>query len=529
MSDKTNHGFPRTKESVGKMVSDLNTLGLLHTVSPLHQTFDCLQTEYILQAIWSRVTKKNGDDDGGLLLPECLASHRLSSTLDLPQITTYLFSQLRQQRPRSTKKENRWINCHLPSIERNLPKHHIDKPKVKGRGNTTAILTDVHGFRSVLEYALIFHATVHEFHELPRNLQTNFDHLTNKLTWLLKSIFSRIYRGDNGVDVLTCKCRAHFHLAGDIQYFGTPMGYDASKGERNLKFWAKQISKTAQKCGEVTFIQQTTRRISDHSLLAKVIYEQGETHKSLRNRKNVPVTPNSTKWWYTRKTPHMCYNLTSQEALLLNCVAYKNLGSDALLTKQVKQALHSTHGSDGVITIWKEIRVNLGVETNAGYHHVRSFHEFDKHGPFFDWAHINHGRNLYRPAKVVLLYQFQGKDFALVWQAKPPTDTELSCETNLSARWRMNLLPSGLPCIESVATDSIERCVMVSEHWRCQNQNHLPSTEIARPGDLSMFSIDETYERFSWMLNFIDDGRWNGTDDDHDSDGLSGSDNESDK
>ena len=45
------------------------------------------------------------------------------------------------------------------------------------------------------------------------------------------------------------------------------MGYDAAKGERNLKFWAKEMSKTARKCGQAIFMEQTFKRVTDHLVL----------------------------------------------------------------------------------------------------------------------------------------------------------------------------------------------------------------------------------------------------------------------
>ena len=56
----------------------------------------------------------------------------------------------------------------------------------------------------------------------------------------LVSDYSKIiYRGDNSVDCSTGKIHSHLHLASDIAEFGEPMNWEASKGERGLKVWAK--------------------------------------------------------------------------------------------------------------------------------------------------------------------------------------------------------------------------------------------------------------------------------------------------
>ena len=96
----------------------------------------------------------------------------------------------------------------------------------------------------------------------------------------------------------------------------------------------------------------------------------------------------------------------------------------------------------------------------------------------------------------------------MVWKARAATKAELDQETNLSARWKMDLQENGLPLLVSVPIDHIENCILVYEHWRCRVGNHLPTTEIAPGLDRSMFVIDEAYERSSWALNFLDDKRW---------------------
>jgi hypothetical protein len=148
-----------------------------------------------------------------------------------------------------------------------MEKHWINKPKVPGAGDTTCILPDVMGFRDVLHSALSFYGLVHEFHELDPKFHEDLPKLKTTLDNLLSGVFSCIYCGDDSVDVQTCKCHAHLHLTWAIKYFGAPMGFDAAKGERNLKFWAKEITKTARKCKQAIFIEQTSHRVADHLAL----------------------------------------------------------------------------------------------------------------------------------------------------------------------------------------------------------------------------------------------------------------------
>jgi hypothetical protein len=339
---------------------------------------------------------------------------------------------------------------------------------------------------------------------------------------MMNSILPRIYRGDNTFDVATCKCHSHLHLVKDVEYYGDPMGFDASKGERNLKAWAKHISKTARKRGHATFIRQTANRVSDHQLIktveqslskhnAPVFPTIGVAARAAHNGPDENSMSTTVKWKYTRKKCHMRYDLQTKEAALDDgTTSYGNAGCHKLLTPHVKQVLDALHGDVGFLSIWKEIRVDL-VGCGGGYHYVRAFHDFDACGHFFDWIHLvtdGHQASSYRPAKVLLLYCFQDQHYALVWKARAATRAELDQETNLSARWKMDLQENGLPLLVSVPIDHIEKCILVYEHWHCRGGNHLPTTEIAPGLDRSMFVIDEAYERSSWALNFIDDERW---------------------
>jgi hypothetical protein len=356
----------------------------------------------------------------------------------------------------------------------------------------------------VLELSLIVHALVHEYHQQPAVWQNDLDNLKEKMDTLMTSILTKIYQGDDGIDAATCKCHSHYHIIDDIRYFGDPMGYNASTGERNLKWWAKRISKTARTCGQTIFLEQTSKRVSDQLVLqraydAMIMIDENKTSRNQYTGQGGP-------WFYSRKEHHLMYNPITDTALYNEHKGKRQPGDPMLLlTQQIRQVLKDTHGPTGEIRIWKEIILNEhnGVRTQQS---IRAFHDFDEHGKFFDWVHVKEDDGRYVPAKVVLLYQTNlPSDHALVWKSLPATDHERQHETNLSARWKVSLLPSGLPSIVSIPTSKIDDCIMVHPHWKCTNGNHIPSTPIPSSDDTSMFVIDELYDRYSWLLNYVDD------------------------
>ena len=490
-------GCPMTREepNVKMLMKRLNHIGLLKILQPVVMHFDSLQVEYLLQTVSDRLGNASTFD-----LPlvhiqtECIMSQRT-----LNAISTHLSTTMRTKQE-SSSKILRSIGPVPTVIQKSIKKHFLDKEKVLGIGDTSAILTDVKGFREVLESALIYHSLIHEFHHLDPAWQIQLDAIQAKLQDLLNNLFNRIYRGDNGVDIGTCKCHSHYHVASTIKQFGAPLGCDAGVGERNLKRWAKGVSKTARKCGQAMFMGQTASRVTERLVLAR---GKSLLEKSSGSGKVVPSSgnlPEGGSWKYTRKSPHVLYDLHSGTAFLNQCKVHKEHDLSLLLTEPIKEVLQKNHGAVGTLRIWKEIKIAL--DDSLGEHHVRAFHDFDIHGSFFDWAHVHETAEKYCPAKVLLLYQTEdGEDFALVWKARPPTDSERRHETNISARWKMALMPNGLAKIESVSMDKIERCVSVTTHW--QSKNHCLPVD-----DTSMFVIDESYERYAWALNFVDDERW---------------------
>jgi len=72
-------------------------------------------------------------------------------------------------------------------------------------------------FFEALDEALVFHGLVHNYHNLDIDEQKQIPLLSKKIVEMMQYIFFNIYCGDQGVDVLTCKCHAHYHLMADIQ------------------------------------------------------------------------------------------------------------------------------------------------------------------------------------------------------------------------------------------------------------------------------------------------------------------------
>lgn len=514
--------MPRELSDVESMTKDLERLGLLKPMLNLLPKFDCLQTEYLLQACYNRVTSKTTKETNPLkihdrLWPECA----IDSEETMDRITTHLHSTLRQNNiPCPRELMNR-----IPGTKvcAEIQKHWLDKPVVKGTGNTSAILTDIEGFRKVLENVLLFHSLVHEFHQLSADFHSKeaLIKLQGRLYKMLDKVFTSIYRGDNGVDVQTCKCHAHLHIVQDILLFGSPMGFEASKGERNLKIWAKGYSKTARKCGQNIFIEQTARRVADHMVLQQANQflnnHDGSTaaQQAGRNNQNSASPSNQSlppRWKYTRKKPHLVYDLATketctQEGAVVDC--------GLLLTDDIRKLLQRQHGRVGEICIWREIQIDLG--DGNGHNHVRAYHEYDQYGSFFDWAAIDYSPqdapndDDYRPALVLLLYMVKSANthHAIIWETQEASESEFITESNLVASWSMAVKHGGTACIRSIETGKIKTCISVYKHWRNPTSIvYHPLNDINPQEARAGLMIKEQYEIYAWLVNLVDDTRW---------------------
>jgi hypothetical protein len=358
----------------------------------------------------------------------------------------------------------------------------------------------------VFEHALILNALLQEHHQLSGPLQKDIDIISEGVHKCVDVITKGIYRGDNSIDCATCKIHAHCHIARDIAEYGSPSNYDATLGERGLKFWAKAPGRTARKCGETTFITQTVSRISDRQMLAKARRLVDSANYGSEDTSN--DEPQLLPWCFgTRKACHMLYSLARKAAWYNEKgeAAEENPSCRDLLLPQIIKLLHSKHGDTGTVHIWKEARISLG--KGQGSNMVRAYHKFDMSFPYFDWVSIKddnkEGDASYVPAKALLLYQFESEGYCLCWRAKTAEAIDQKHETNISARWRMAFSRDDRPNLIAVPISTVQRTLFVHQHF--PQSPRFPQVPTANQ---SQYTLEEAYTRYECILNFMDPSRW---------------------
>jgi hypothetical protein len=140
--------LPRNLTSVKKIVDVLDAVDLLFVLQgkvPL----DELQSEYLPQSVWFRVARKDQElpthDVSSLPIDLDIASGVRSTVESKEQIARQLVATLRKGMPPLTSNQlkldgkassSKGDKRTQSSVQKRIKKHFIDKPKIKGRGET---------------------------------------------------------------------------------------------------------------------------------------------------------------------------------------------------------------------------------------------------------------------------------------------------------------------------------------------------------------------------------------------------------
>ena len=285
-----------------------------------------------------------------------------------------------------------------------------------------------------------------------------------------------VYRGDDSVDTDTCKIHCHLHILENILMFGDPMQYDAAKGERGLKDWAKQISQTAQKCGIDIFLFQTIHRVSTHQLMQRAqqleLWRKRREEKSKEDTETASIEDTPVRPVMNRKLPHFRYKTGPK---VLYSVDRKGKETEAtektgLVDKRIISKIERDHDDLEDIDIWGEIY--LTTPTSEGGQLLRGHPTLDRYGEMFDWVAVTFdttdpsNEGLVGPAKILAFYKDgDGVEHAVVHATNVTTGRETKAGNTLliqNVRLEFNL--RGHPALRTIRVDQIERGIIAFEH-----------------------------------------------------------------
>jgi hypothetical protein len=550
--------IPRTREGVAELVTNMSRHELSFVLAG--KRFDELQSEYLLFAVGSSLVVGGSSIQRQfphISIPNVHAMRREFSKGDTTS-TNMIFRVLRKEPPvyhdtdgsavdddnDSSDDDNEQVisNSHkdapedgpckkkrkLYEVKKEIKKHGLVKPKVNGQGPTSAILTDIQGFRDLLIKALNFHSFIHYFEQIETEDRTKVDLITKHVRGFVNAFARIVYRGDDSVDCDTSKIHSHLHLPEDIQDYGHPMNWEAGKGERGLKVWAKLASATAQKFTIPIFTHQTALRVADAMLLSKAA---AMLESSAKIQEAGDEVPEETAVDDTTTVPHhqddniapvvggmsnknneddvVCTIKVRKEAhflvdLTLNPVAVKEMTRRGKLLREpdmdffdplVIDALRkSEQGTTNEIKVYKDARVFF---KRRGKQIIRACSSYDRFGAFFDWVSVNWpagrgNKKASAPAKLHMLYEDANREMCAIvhscgWQDRD----DLLDSTSLTERWKVEVALTDHQQEVTRVLRKIKLRDIVDVLYVVEHEGESPSVDVVQP-------------RYVWATNFFD-------------------------
>jgi hypothetical protein len=393
-----------------------------------------------------------------------------------------------------------------------VKKHGRIKPYTKGTGSTSAVLCGVKSYITFIELALCLHAYLHYSKDLVFETRCQPEVFDRGVREFLRLFNEYVYRGDDSVDTDTCKIHCHLHILGNILNYGDPMQYDAAKGERGLKDWAKHISQTAQKCGIDIFLFQTIQRVSTYQLMQRAeqleLWRKHKLDKVLVD-KEPPVPETPIRQVMNRKEPHFRYKTGVKVLYSVDRKGVETLATTktGLVDHRILSKMERDHEDLEVLDIWGEIY--LANSTSDTGQLLRGHPTFDRYGAMFDWVAVSFdttdigNEGLMGPAKILAFYKDgDGVERAVVHATNVTTGRETKAgNTLLIQNVRLEFNHRGLPALRTVRVDQIDRGIMAFEHETINGP--LPPT-INYANDRGKYVVSCFDDRSNWAYQFFE-------------------------
>ena len=425
------------------------------------------------------------------------------------------------------------ISFHCLRTPQRVLKHNRMKPKMKGSGNTTAILCNVRTYVEFLEVSLCMHSYFHYSADLPHEIRSDLDVYRTGLQEYIKLFSMYFYRGDSSVDTDTCKVHCFLHSVSNTKDFGDPMQYESGKGERGLKEWAKSVSVTAQKTGIDIFIYQTVQRVADRLLLKRASDNIDRKHVALSpisntscpsiDTEDTAVASASSSLVKKRKHPHCRYYTQSNKLFSVDRTGKETLETTACgpVPACVLNALFCFEKQSPYINIWGEWQIVLDEKLKV-VQHLRASTSFDKFGPFFDWVSVKFDMdvqtssedddvstnmssvsNTTSPAKLLCLYEdAEGNPCALVNSVEYSTGKESKVgNTRLITNHVREFQSTGWPTIRKISVEDIMETLYVVERMKLNDP--VPPRLVNRR-DRNKYVVSVVTPRKQWAMLFYE-------------------------
>ena len=211
---------------------------------------------------------------------------------------------------------------------------------------------------------------------------------------MVRYIERQFYRGDDTVDYRTTKLHCHRRIGRNYEEMRSLMYFCAEVGERMLKTEAKQISRTAQQRGEVTFELQTSERVMERQVL--------ETFGDLVEHSLKTITkgtPQENQDKFSRQQPHFVFRREDPTILAMDRHGRTSIPNHrtGFIPSIIKKTLLQHESAMTYFALYNEAVLRDGS-------YIRAFPMYRNETPFYDFVQVQWEESSY-PAKVVCFYK----------------------------------------------------------------------------------------------------------------------------
>jgi hypothetical protein len=350
-----------------------------------------------------------------------------------------------------------------------VQKHYREKPKTKGDGRSSAVLSDVNSLVLYLEYALCYHSFCKYSSSLPPNLRDAFDTVDYGGRNLIRYFEKMIYRGDNSLDARTTKVHAQKRTGQNYMSQRSMKHSSCETGERMLKTEAKGISRTAQQRGHETFEKQTCHRIGDRLVMDKVGMCLSLQQQAKEQQEDIePITKGDR---FSRRLAH--FELWREGKKVQASDRFGKLRDQDKQSGNLHDAVINFLLTEDLNILHFEVYSEVIIRNDS---YIRAWPNYRNTGAWYDFVNVQWESGMF-PSRVLCFYNKieddgERKPYALVHAVDEKSMGRVpnTVSSLLTTHFRMAYIPSNgrgssfKPSIRSVPVESIDSAVMGCLH-----------------------------------------------------------------
>lgn len=289
-----------------------------------------------------------------------------------------------------------------------------------------------------------------------------------------------VYRGDDTIDVDTCKNHSRLHDLMSYKWIGSLMQSNTELGERGLKDWAKKISKTARKLGVDYFTFNTSLRIGE-----KMLFDSVRDLAVRLAAKNSSISAEETEdQELTSEHDRPCYSIRKVSPFTFVKYDFDNVLCRDRFGKcrkpdQTTGSIHRKVLELEAMQWFKPDQLTFDIFCEAKLPNgewIRCTPQYrSNQGPRYDWAMVSFpddaGGTMNYPAKILGLYKDLDDNLNAIIQSveyKMRNGRESTLgDSRLVTHYRLEFKDNGNPALRSVPFEDIKCCILAFESKAC--------------------------------------------------------------